>query len=245
MALVRELITDALVDIGVLQPGETSDAPQAQQALRVVQRMIDAWGADRLTFAAQLRTTFTLTSGTATVSIGPDTATVTMARPLSINRLSYVVPSSSPAVEVPIGLLDQDSYANVSIKTLTSGYPLQAFYQTPMTSANGSLFFWPTVDQDVTIALYTPEAVGVPATLNTDLIGPAGYLEAYLFQLEMRLCTPFGVTPPPLLPGMAAQAFINMKRPNVMPAQLSMDPALHPGWGGGYNVLSDTTNVRG
>lgn len=245
MALVRDLITDALVDIGVLSPGEVPDAAQAQQALRVVQRMIDAWGADRLTFAAQLRTTFTLVSGTATVTIGPDTADVTMARPLSINHVSYVIPSSSPAVEVPIGLLDQDSYAAVSIKSMQSGYPLQAFYQTPMTSANGTLFFWPLVDQNVTIALYTPEAVGVPASLGTDLIGPAGYLEAYLFQLELRLCTPFGVTPPPLLPQMASNAFINMKRPNVQPAQLAVDPALMPYTGGGYNVYSDTTNTRG
>jgi len=244
-ATMRAIITDALVDIGVLQPGETADAPQAQQGLRVAQRMIDAWGADRLTFAAQLRTTFTLTSGTSTVTLGASGADVTLARPLSINRLSYVVPRSSPSVEVPIGQLDQDSYAVLSIKGLTSGYPLQSFYQQSMTTALGSLFFWPTVDQDVTIALYTPEAVGVPASLNTILLGPPGYAEAFLYQLEMRLCTPFGVTPPPLLPGMASQAFINMKRPNVQPAQLGLDPALYPGFGGGYNVYSDTTNTRG
>lgn len=243
MALVRTIITDALIDLGVLQPGEDPDAAQAALALRWVQRMIDAWAADRLTLSSQLRTTFTLLSGTSTVTIGLTGATVTMARPVWINHLSYVVPSSSPAVEVPIGLLDEDSYAGISMKTLTSGYPLQAYYQTNLTNMLGSLFFWPTVTGNVTIALYTPEAVGVPVSLGSDLIGPPGYDEAYLLQLELRLVTPFGVAMPPALPDMAARAFTTMKRPNVLPGQLSVDPALTGC--GGYNILSDTTNTRG
>ena len=239
---VRAIIADALLELGVIQPGEDPDSAQMNQGLRSTQRMLDAWGVDRLTFAKQLRTTFTLTSGTSTVTLGASGADVTMARPLSLNRLSYVVPSSSPAVEVPIGQMDEDSYAVLSMKSMTSGYPLQAFYQQSMTTAHGSLFFWPTVSQNVTIALYTPEAVGVPASLNTVLIGPPGYADAFMYQLALRLCTPFGVTIPPLLPEMAARAMRTMQRPNVRPAQLSVDPAV-TGWGGGgYNVFSDSTN---
>lgn len=242
---VRTVITDALLDLGVLQPGETPDPSQLQLGLRWVQRMIDAWGADRLTFARQTRTTFTLTSGTSTVTIGSSGADVTLARPLSINSLAYVVPSSSPAVEVPIGQFDWDSYAALSMKSLTSGYPLQSFYQQSMTTSLGSLFFWPTPDQDVTIALYTPEAVGVPAGLNTILLGPPGYAEAFLYQLEMRLVTPFGLTMPDALPGMAARAWTTMTRPNVRPGVLGVDPALVPNAGAGYNIYSDTTNMSG
>lgn len=243
MALVRTLITDALIDLGVNQPGEDPTPEQAQLCLRWAQRMIDAWGADRLTFAKQLRTTFTLLSGVSTVTIGASGADVTLARPLTLNSLAYVVPSSSPAVEVPIGQLDQDSYAAISMKSLTSGYPLQSFYQLSVTTALGSLFFWPTVSQNVTIAIYTPEAVAVPVSLATDLIGPPGYLEAYLYQLELRLVMPFGLEMPPTLPDMAARAFTNMKRPNVRPAALALDPALTPSAGCGYNIYSDTSNV--
>lgn len=250
MALVRNIIKDALTEITVLDPVETPDPAMASRALGYVQRMIDAWGADRLTFAKQLRTTFTLTSGTSTVTLGSAGATVTMARPLSLNHVRYVVPSSSPAVEVPIGQLDEDSYAAISIKSLTSGYPLWAFYQQSMTTALGSLFFWPTVSQDVTIAIYTPEAVGVPASLNTDLIGPPGYAEAFMYQLALRLLTPFGISPQavPLLvgpDGMAARALRTMQRPNEQPAQLSVDPAVTSFGGGGYDVYSDSTNARG
>jgi hypothetical protein len=162
-----------------------------------------------------------------------------MARPMRINTLNYVIPATSPAVEVPIGLMDEDAYANLSIKSLSSAYPIQAFYQVDMADANGTLFFWPTVSQDVTIALYTPQAVGVPTSLDTDLIGAPGYLQAMHYQLALQLCTPFGVQVPPALPTLATQAYAAMKRPNERPGLLGTDPALIPAVGGGYNVLSD------
>lgn len=243
MATVTTIGRDALIEIGVLDPYESMDDMQAALVLLRFQNQLDAWAADQLTLAVQTRTTFTLTSGTSSVTLGASGATVTLTMPMSIHALSYVVPSSSPAVEVPIGLLDQSSYAAISMKSLTSGYPLQAFYQTSTTVARGTLFVWPTVSQDVTIALYTPTAIGVPATLGSTVYGPPGYAEAFMYQLALRLCAPFGVAVPPTLPEMAARAMRTMQRPNVRPGILAVDPVLTPSAGAGYNVYSDSTNV--
>ena len=213
-------------------------------ALRYFQRQIDSWAADRLTLSEQLRTVFTLVSGTTAVTIGASGAIVTMPFPMWINSLNYIIPGTTPGVESPIGLMDEDAYASISIKQLSSALPMQAYYQTNLATATGTLTFWPQVSQNVQIAMYTPQAVGVPATVNTDIIGPPGYAEAFLYQLAKRLCSPFGVVPSQLLLDNERQATMTMKRPNVQPGILAVDPALRPMNGCGYNILSDTQSSR-
>ncbi len=248
MPTVRSICSDALNEIGVLAEGAIMDPSQGALCLRRFQNQIDSWAADRLTLSLQLRTVFTLLSGTSSVTLGPVGADVTMGRPVWINSLNYLIPSSSPAVEVPIGQMDEDAYAALSIKQLSSALPIQSFYQTNLTDTKGTLFFWPQVSQNVQIALYTPQAVDVPATLDAVMIGPPGYQEAFMYQLALRLVTPFGVNVSaqcPLLPKMATDAFATMKRPNVDPGILGIDSALVPSAGAGYNILSDGTTAWG
>ena len=237
MALVANLIVDALLELGVLAPGETPTAADQQLALRYLQRQIDAWGADRLTLSLQLRTPFTLVSGSSSVQVGPG-QTVNIVRPVWINSINFIVPGTNPGVESPLGQMDEDAYAAISIKQLSSQLPLQFFYQTNLSDAFGTLFFWPRVSQNVDIAIYSPQAVEVPTSIATDLIGPPGYAEAFLYQLATRLVTPFGVAPPPMLASNTQNATMVMKRQNVNPGILSVDPALMPFTGCGFNVLS-------
>jgi hypothetical protein len=243
-SVVRDLVTDALTEIGAVSPGESVEASWAQIALQRFQNQIDAWAADRLTLSVQLRTLFTLTSGVSTVTLGPAGADVTMGRPVWINTLNYIIPGSSPAIEVLMAPMDDDSYAGQTIKGLQSALPTQYFYQTAIDTVLGSLFIWPQVTQNIQLALYSPQAVGVPATLDDAIEGPPGYREAFLYQLAMRLCTPFGRQVPPLLPELATQALATMKRPNVDPGLLGVDPALRPAGGNTYNVYSDNAGHR-
>jgi hypothetical protein len=240
---VRSIITDALIELGVLEPGDAMTAAQGQTGLRRVQAMIDSWAADRLTLSLQLRTSFTWPASTSEVQIGLG-QTVNIDRPMWINTITYVVPGTSPGVEVLIGQMDEDAYASLSIKSLTSALPQQCFYQTNLTNAYGTLFLWPQ-PQSLTVVIYTPQAVSVPATLDSVLQGPPGYQDAFLYQLALRLCSPFGIAVPPLLPRLATNAFENMKRPNVDPGALSIDAALVPSAGAGYNVLTDSSTFSG
>lgn len=249
MPTVRVIGTDALSEIGVLAEDDAMNASQGALVLRRIQNMIDAWAADRLTLAIQTRTTFTLASDTSTVTLGPTGGTVTMPRPVYINAVTYVIPGTSPAVESePLGLMNWDQYNHLSIKSLPSALPTQCFYQTSLDTVLGTLFFWPQVTQNVTIALYTPTAMGVPTTLDSILTGPPGWQDAFTYSLALRLCTPFGVAVGeqcPLLPKMAVDAMAVIKRPNVRPGLLGTDAALVPTGGSGYNVLSDNSSSPG
>ena len=242
---VRAIGTDALMEIGVLEPGDTMSPAQGAIVLRRFQMQLDAWAADRLTLAVQARTPATLPPSTSTLTLGLVGADVTMARPVSLNGVSYLIPGASPAVEVPLGICDEDAYAAISIKSLPSALPTLCFYQTSMSTALGSLFVWPQVTQIVQLVIYSPQAIGIPLALTDLIIGPSGYAEAFLYQLALRLCSPFGVAPPPTLKTMADESFATMKRPNVKPGILGLDPAVtHRTNASTYNVLSDSGGSR-
>lgn len=245
MATVRSIGTDALTEIGVLGEGEVMTPAQGALVLLRFQNQIDAWAADRLTLSVQSQVAMTWPASTSTQTIGPG-GDINTQRPVWINTLTYVIPGTSPAVESePLGPMDADSYAAQSIKALSSQLPQQYFYQTSIDTVLGSIYLWPQPDQELTMYLYAPQAVGVPTSLNSILLGPPGYQDAFMYDLARRLCRPFGRPWTPDLEKDATRAMANMKRPNVAPGLLGVDAALTIGSMAGYNVLTDNSSAPG
>lgn len=241
MATARELITLALQELGVMGQGGSPNAGDAAFAFTRFRQQLDSWAAERWTLAVQNRVPYTLPSGTNTATIGPVGADIISPRPVWISGINYLNPGSSPPNEVPLAPMDGDQYQSLSIKTLQSSLPQQFFYQSSTTSTLGSLFFWPTVTQDVDLALYIPVGVGQPVSLNSTVQGPPGYEEAFIYDLAYRLAPPFGKPITPMLRENRMEALARMKRPNVQPGMLGVDAALTPASGGAYNVLTDTS----
>lgn len=240
MPTVRAIATDAYMEIGVVAPGQALSPSLGALGLLRFQQLLDAWQADRLSLAVQARTPFTLPSGSSTVTLGPSGADVTIApTPMWLDTVNYVNPGSDPEQEVPIGIMDRDTYAGLSIKELGSALPLQCFYQRSNTTALGTLFFWPQVTQNVDIVIYSPQGVGVPTSLNSVVTGPPGYARAFMLDLAYDLCAATGTAMPETLPEKRAAALEAMQRPNVMPGTLQVDPALTQNNSCGYNILSD------
>lgn len=244
MPTVRAIVTDAYLEIGVVSPGATLSPALAALGLLRFQQMLDAWQAARLDLAVQARTTFTLTSGSSTVTLGPSGADVTISpTPIWLDTVNYINPNSDPEQEVAIGQMDRDIYAALSIKQLSSALPLQCFYQRSNTTDLGTLFLWPQVNQNVDMVIYSPQGIGVPASLASIVTGPPGYQRAFMKELALDLCSPTGTTVPELLPIQAAAAKKAMQRPNAMPGQMGVDPALTQNRSCGYNILSDVTQT--
>lgn len=238
MPTARVLIEDALEEIGVGNPGDPISAPDMSLGLRVLDRMLNAWAADATTLAITNRVTATLTAGTSQRTIGP-TGNIVTQRPVYIDAVNYLIPGATPPVEVPMGAMTDQQFEALSIKSLSSSLPMLFYYQTSVTSDNGTMIFWPVVNQSVDIALYLPAAVAEPSTLATVLTVPPGYQDAIHYDLAYRLCGPFGRPIPDGLPQLRQNALMVMKRPNQEPMILSVDQALVPSYGGAYNVLSD------
>ena len=239
MPTTREILTDALLEIGIGAAGEVNSADTMQVALRYFQRQLNAWQADNLSLAVSNRVTYTLPSGTQSSTIGP-TGDIVTQRPVFVDQINYLVPGSTPPVEVPMGPMSDQQFQNLSIKTLSSSLPTEYYYQTSITGENGTLTWWPVVTQDVELALYLQAGVSEPTTLDTVLTVPPAYADAFHYDLAFRLCGPFARPVPEQLPGLRTNALMLMKRPNLDPGMLNVDPALIGNTGGAYNVISDT-----
>lgn len=238
MATARSIITDAYLEIGVIPFGSALSDGLASLGLGRLQMLINAWKAEQCALFLQERQVFTLTAGTSTFTIG-DGGDIDTQRPVWIEGVNYIVPGSTGqtgTVEVPMAPLSNDQYMALSIKDLESGLPQQFYYNA--TVPLGTMFIWPTVTQDVDLAVYLQQGIDEPATLDTVVLGPPGYSEAFLYQLALRLCGPTGRPIPPQLPAMAASAFLRMQRPNADPGILGVDAALDPNLGNAFNVLT-------
>ena len=239
MATVLSIVTQALQEIGVYSQGDNISPADAQVCLLRFQNQLDAWQAEELTLAVNTPLTFTIPSSTSTFTIGP-TGDIVAQRPVWIQAMNYVVVGSSPEVETVMAPMSDDQYDAQSIKHLTSSYPTQYYYNTSFSTLLGSMFVWPTPTQNVKVYVYVKQGAGVPVALTDTILGPAGYQDAYIYQLALRLCTPFARPVPQLLPSMAAEAYARVKRANLQPGLLGVDAALVPTSGGSYNVLNDT-----
>jgi hypothetical protein len=235
MATALDIITDALIEIGAYASGQALSADDAALGLRRFQNQLDAWAADSLTLAVNEGLSYTLPSGANTFTIGP-TGSVTAQRPSFIQAVNYVVPGSSPAVEVALGPMDDDQYNALSIKALSGGLP-QEFYWNA-TTTNGTMFVWPTPNQSVVLKVYVLKAVDQPVSLTSTVIGPPAYAEAFMYQLAMRLCAPFQRPMTPDLMRMASVSYARIAVQNTEPGLLGVDSALFPSYGGAFNVLT-------
>ena len=238
MATVRSIVSDAYLEIGVLPPGQTMSPSLGALGLLRFQNQLDAWQARRLMLSIQTPTEFTLTSGTSTVTIGTG-GDVNVPMPMWLDTVNYVNPGSNPEVEVPIGQMTPDIYAGLSIKELQNPLPTQCFFQRSPDSRLASLFFWPQVTQNVTIRIYYPQGVGIPATLNSTVIGAPGYARAFMYDLAFDLCGPTGTAIPDSLPMKRSAAMKLVESTNVQPGILGVDPATTNSTNSGYNILTD------
>jgi len=107
------------------------------------------------------------------------------------------------------------------------------------------VFVWPTITQNVGLVTYTDQGIDVPATINSNVTGPQGYAEAFMYQLALRLCGPMMRPVTQSLADMATAAYARMKRPNEEPSVLGVDAALIPWHGGSFNVLSGQSSGPG
>lgn len=241
MATAGSIIADAMYEIGAYAPGDTISSVHQQLGLLRFQNQLNAWQADFLTLNLQTPKTYTLVAADNEFTVGPTSVDVTTTqRPVFIEGINYLNPGSSPATEVPMGEMDDDTYRALSQKTLTSSLPQQ--YHVNATMPNVTVFVWPTVTQNVGLVLYLKQGITEPTLLTTSVTGPQGYQEAFMYQLALRLCGPMSRPVTEHISSMAAASYARMKRPNEQPAILGVDAALVPTYGGAFNILTGTTS---
>jgi hypothetical protein len=222
------LITDALMELGVLGTNEALSGNDLALCLRRLQALVDAWRLDELTMPTVVRTTVDLVSSTAAYTIGTG-ATINIARPQFINSAAYIPdPSASTPVEIPLEVLSDQRYAQWPLKTLTAAYPQAIYYNHGFTSSGyGTITVLPTPSSATPdLVLYCPTAMVGFVDATTVYTFPPGYEDAFLYGLALRLAPAFTRPITPELKEAAYQSLRRIKEANLRPWELSMDPVL-------------------
>jgi hypothetical protein len=231
------VINRALRSIGVLASGETAPASEVQDALTALNAMIDSWRLQRLTVPTY-QTADLACAAVASYTIGPDVTddVVTDPRPSHITSATFIPAGSAFRDELPMEVLTEQKWRELTPKNLTSTIPTQLYYSP--TAPSGTIYLWPVATGVVgTVVLHYAAPLAKFANHTTDYDLPPGYEEALMYNLAARLAPEFGRALDGNVAFMARESLGNVKRANIRPAELRCDPALL-GYHGGANILT-------
>ena len=233
---VLQLITDALTEIGVVGEGVALEDDDAQLALRHLQNMHDSMHADRLMLFTVARSTFTLAANLQTRTIGDggnfDTGAGTE-RPVFVAHVGVTPVGQTYELEI-VPYLTREAWLAEAWKSLTNTYPYRYLYEP--TYPLGTFTFWPIQDTAPTVAISIATRLTSPAALNTSLVFPPGYHDAWLYNVATRLARPFRKAVDQDLREDARKALSLIKRlndPGPPPAQFDIVAT------GGYDIESN------
>lgn len=234
------LINSAMRLIGVVAPGEEPTISEANDALMVLNQMIDAWNADRLAIFTTGSRDFPFVLGQQSYTLGPG-GDFDMQRPASIDSMSSILLTDpNNPVEVPIDMYTVDEWQNqVPVKKVDSSFP-QICYDDggfPLRVLN----FWPIpTSQPNAVRIYSWEAIGAASSLNATLSYPAGYAEALRYNLAVRLSAEFGASVTPVVQAIAIESLARIKAMNAPLLDLRSDLVPDPA---GWNYKADLFGI--
>jgi hypothetical protein len=200
---VLDLITDALLEAGILSQGETPSSADADFSLSKLNYMLDEWAARKVYAYNVDFQLYTLTANLQPHTIGPTGVFVVSQRPVRIENAAIVLNASTSPVDVPMNLRDDDWWANQSVKSITSTVPTDLYYSPAW--PNGQIYLWPIPSAAQGLRLETWGLLS-QVTLTDTVSFPPGYKLAMMTSLAEMLCGPFNVGIPPGLSATALNA---------------------------------------
>lgn len=233
----RDLIRIALMLIGSLASGETAAASEEQDALLVLNNLLDSWSAEGLIVPNRVRESFALVPGTGTYSIGTGGAFNT-ARPLEIMDAAIEILTATPTIESPLTILNIDQFAAIAQKAIQSTIPTQVYpeFSFPLMTVT----FWPVPSAAYNFILYSKKPLANLASATTAISLPPGYNRGLSFNLAIELAATYGKSTPNEVLTIAAEAKGNIKRQNVRPYYLRSDAAVAPS--NTFNIYTGQAN---
>lgn len=210
METAGDIINGSLRLLGVLAEGETPSAETSQDALRAMDQMIDSWNTERLSVFATQDQIFTWPAGELSRTLGPSGDFVGN-RPVLLEDSTYF---RDPGTGISYGIkfINQQQYNGIAVKTVTSTFPQVIFVN--MTYPDIEMYIYPRPTRALEWHFISVEKLTQPATLNTNLTFPPGYLRAFRYNLACELAPEFGVEPSPQVQRIAMTSKRNLKRIN-------------------------------
>lgn len=203
-------INRALRLLGVLAEGETPSAQMSQDALMALNQMIDSWNTERLSIFNTIDQVFLWPAGEIQRHLGP-TGEFVGVRPVLLDDATYY---RDPGTNVSFGIkfINQQQYDGIAVKTVTSTYPQVMWIN--MEYPNIQMTVYPRPTRELEWHFISVQELDKPATLETNILFPPGYLRAFTYNLAMEIAPEYGVEPSPQITRIAMTSKRNLKRIN-------------------------------
>jgi hypothetical protein len=204
-----EQINRALRLLGILAEGETPSASMSNDALMALNQLIESWNTERLSVFCTQDQVFNWPAGVLSRTLGP-TGDFIGLRPVLFDDATYFKAPSG--VSYGIKFINQQQYNGIAVKNVTSTFPQVIFVN--MTFPNVEMYVYPKPTQVLEWHFVSVQELTQPATLDTQLNFPPGYLRAFTYNLAMEFAPEFGVEPSPQVQRIAMTSKRNLKRIN-------------------------------
>lgn len=217
--IALDLLNTAARAGGILASGETFKDDEANDALGVLNDLLENWSTERLSVWGQDNLTFATVPGQASYTIGP-AGNFNGVRPLYISA-AYC---SFGGVDFPIEIYNQQQYDLISIKTMQQPIVEKLLYVTDFPL--GRITLWPVPMQAIPLVLSADRVLTFPVTLASTLSGPPGFIKALRTCLTVELCPQFGVEPTAAMVQISSDAKGDYKKTNMVPVVARYDDAI-------------------
>ena len=239
MATAYDLISSALRLINVSAAGEEVPIDEANDALMVLNDMIDAWNTDSLAVYTTRSDDFPYVLGQQSYTLGTG-GDFNMPRPARIDAMSTIqLTNPGNPVEIPLALYSvSDWQTRVPVKVVDGSIPLICYDDGGFPLR--TLSFWPIpVQQPNAVRIYSWQSL--PAqTLTSQVSFPPGYRQAFRYNLAMLLAAEFAATPPAVVQSTAIETLAKIRTINAPDLSLRSDLVPDPA---GWNYKADMFGI--
>jgi len=203
-------INAALRLIGQLAESEQPSVATSQDALAAMNQMLDSWSTERLAVYTTQDQVFTWPANTISQTLGPSGDFVGN-RPILLDDSTYFIDAST-GVSFGIKIVNQQQYNGIAVKTVTSTYPQIIWVSSSY--PNIEMYVYPEPTRALEWHFISVLELEQPATLDTVLSFPPGYMRAFKYCLACEIAAEFGVEPSPTVSRIAMSAKRTLKRIN-------------------------------
>lgn len=236
---VLQLITDALMDAGIVGIDEAIEQPVLNRAFTQANRMLAQWNNKRF-LVFHLANYGFVSTGAQSYTVGAGMNFPINPRPdrLESAFLRQIQPSNGQQIDWPLDIITaRENYDQIILKTL--GTFAQAIYYDTAWPI-GAVYPWPVPQASLyEIHITVKDQLAQFANLQQQISLPPEYEAALEWCLARRFRASYQMPPDPEINSLARDALNTIRLANVQIPTLSMPATLRRNGGLAYNYKSD------
>lgn len=184
---VNQLLMEALQEIRMGRAGDSLEPELLEWARGKMNRLFDKWNADPAAKFAVGFASYAPVSGTQAYTLGPSGVWVVTQRPDRIKGANLILAGTSPAVRIPIDIVDDQWWLSQPVQAMPSAIVRALWYSDDF--PNGTVTLWPKPTTAANLIELFTDGLLSQYNMGDTLWLPFGYREAVTLTLA-ELCAP-------------------------------------------------------